>query len=181
MPVTALPPSNTARYFLDYVIASGEARSLQLRLANTGLAGDAADWCENMLTQVASSLGTGWAVTGARVAAAGSDVTLPAAAPASPSPGGGALVAALYPQFIAAQGRSPTSGRKVRLSLYGLVLNTQGDYRFQVGENTDVDAFLLAVNALPTGVGLCIDGSTPTWYDYANQGLNVYHQRQRRG
>lgn len=178
--MAALPPSNTARYFVDYNIGGGETRSFQVRYAAPATVNDARDWCDVLFAILDARLGTGWAITGARQAAAGSNVTLPAPAPAAVTPAGGTLVPALYPMFLASQGRDAVTGRRAHMGIYGLVYNTDATYRFQRGEDTTVDDWLDFIQTPVAGVNISIAGNVVQWYDYINLGFNVYHQRNQR-
>lgn len=88
---------------------------------------------------------------------------------------GSALVAT--PVFISFIGRS-AGGRKARSFWFGLNAVTT-DYRYQPGESAAVDGAVLAVQSA-SNTWLAIDGTKPTWYNYANAGYNSYWQRQVR-
>lgn len=176
----ALPPSNTARYFMDYIIGGAESRTLQVRYESPAEPADVADWLEVMLSIFAPIMGSGWAVTGARVAAAGSNVTLPTVAPASPTPGGGTITKASYPFFVGFQGRDVVTGPKARLSLYGLASGPTNNYRLERSEATWIADALDFIQTPVTGVAISIAGNPVQWYDYLNAGFNGYHQRGNR-
>jgi len=177
----ALNPNNTARYFLDYSIAAGEARTLQVRYAAPASPADVASWLEVFLTILEPILCADWAITGARVAAAGSNITLPSSAPSAVTPAGGALSAYQRPLFNAVQGRDVLSGSKHRLSFYGITNGVPADYRWQRGESSLYDDLLDMVQVPVVGVNLSIAGNQTQWYDYINVGFNSYHERKQRG
>lgn len=178
--MSALNPNNTARLFLDYGIATGQPRSLQVRYAAPATPADVVAWLETLFTILEPSLGTGFQTIGTRVALAGSNVTLPGPAVFTVTPGGGTLVPALYPAFYAGQGRDAVTGRKAHISWYGMVLNTDASYRFNRGESALFDDVLDFLQTPVTGVNLSIAGNPVQWYDYINTGFNVYHQRNQR-
>jgi len=175
-----LPPDNTARYFLDYAFDTGQTRSLQVRYASPALVTDVGDWLEVMLGIAEPILADSWAITGARFAVSGSNVTLPTTAPTSPTGTGGAQSAYQQPTFYAFQGRDTVTGRKCRLSLYGVTNGVVGDYRYNRGENTNIDNLLDFIQTPVTGIALSIAGNPVQWYDYMNVGFNSYHERKAR-
>lgn len=176
----ANPTNGTARYFLDYGFGGDQTRTLQVRYEAPATAADVAGWLEVMLGILEPTLLTDWSVLGARVAALGSNVTLPSVAPASPAGGGGTVLPVLYPRFIAFQGRDATSGAKSRLSIYGSNLGIDDGYRYTRGENSVVDDLLDFVQTPVAGVNISILGNVVQWYDYMNCGMNSYHQRAQR-
>lgn len=173
-------PSNTARYFLDYSYAGTEERTLQVRYESPATPADVAAWLDVLLSILEPQLATGWTVLGARVAAAGSNVTLPTTAPAAVTPGGGAMDAVSFPLFIAGQGRDAISGAKARLSVYGVMTGPTSNYRLTRGETGWVGDVLDFLQTPVAGVAISIAGNVVQWYDYLNVGYNAYHQRNQR-
>jgi len=131
MPLLPLPPSNTARVWLDYngVIKS---HTLQVRHGPGLSAAAAADKGRQFCDGLESFLATGWAFTGARAAAQGSDVSLPIATPAQPTPAGGALATNNEPKEHRFVGRDLITGRRCTVSVYGLNIVVDGDYRLEI-------------------------------------------------
>jgi hypothetical protein len=84
-------------------------------------------------------------------------------------------------------GRSPTTGRRSRLSLYGTSLlneNFPPDFRLDVG-NAGYGAVAAAIDVLNSAPGegtsfRSIDGSPVVWYEYANANYNSYWERRIR-
>jgi hypothetical protein len=91
--------------------------------------------------------------------------------------GSGAGSTAVAPYFIDFIGRS-TGGRRVRMSVFGVTILGL-DYKFQPGEDANVDAAILVPQASALD-WLAIDGIKPTWYSYADAGVNAYYQRKNR-
>lgn len=176
----AYNPNNTARYFLDYTFPTGEVRTLQVRYEAPATPADVVSWLDVLLFLFSGVLCTGWAVTGARIAAAGSNVTLPTTAPASPTPGGGSITTGGAPRFNAFQGRDTVVGVKSRLSIYGINNGVPADYRWQRGDSPLYDDLLDFIQTPVVGVNISIAGNVTQWYDYLNVGYNSYHERQQR-
>lgn len=173
-------PNNTARYFLDYGYGAAQQRSLQVRYEAPATAQDVADWLDVLLGILAPILTDNWAITGARLAAAGSNVTLPTVAPTFAAPTGTSISAVYYPLFNAFQGRDSVAGNKCRLSIYGISNGVPTDYRWQRGDSTLYADALDFIQTPVTGVNISIAGNQPQWYDYLNVGFNSYHERALR-
>lgn len=181
MALPPLPPSSTARYFLDYSFGTGEQHTLQVRYGAPATVADVATWLTALLDGIGGALTNSWTVVGARSAAAGSNVTLPAPAPDQPDVSGTEIPAVSYPQFVAWQGRSLSSGRKARGSLFGVTIPPDGSYRYTAGENVFLDTLVAYILVPVPGINLCIDGAPVLWYSYINAGFNAHSQRNRRG
>ena len=175
-----LPPSNTARYWLDYTYGAAGPRSLQVRYESPATDQDVADWLDVLLGIIDGPMDSSWAITGARKAALGSNVTLPAVTPVGPTPSGGTIAAAYYPYFISGQFRDVTAGNKGKLSVYGLNLVPDNTYRFAVGESTVMDNLLSFLQVPVVGINISIAGNPVQYHDYINAGFNAYHQRKQR-
>ncbi len=176
MPLTPLPQNNTKRYKFTYTVG-GHEHVFQMRAGSASTDVGAVSTVEDLFAALDPVL---WELTFTKgeVAADGSDIFVPIAT-AIPAAvyGSGDPAGLLVPQFIAFQGRS-SGGRKVRLSVYG-IKPEENDYRFQSGDNSDVDA-AVAVLQGSTNYYFSIDDIKPTWYDYANTGFNAYWQRNLR-
>lgn len=176
MPLTPLPPSNTARYKLYYTFA-GVQHVVQVRAIGAHSPASFGTFMDGIFTSLNTAL---WALSVIKVefAAVGSDVfNLVTTGIEGNAYGSGTPVGLLVPQFIAFQGRS-SGGRKVRMSIYG-IKPEENDYRFEPGDSAAVDAAISAL-AASSNFGASIDGLDPTWYLYANTGFNAYWQRKQR-
>lgn len=185
MPVVALPPSNTPRYFVDY-FANGAGHTLQLRYAGDESAPPpdsffitlVAGW----LSQLAPLMPSDFEVTGARYSPKGTDVTLPATAPSGVTTGGGSPASGERPAFLTFVGRS-SQGRKVKVMLLGASASAASEggafsnYRVLTSENVDVADAYAVLQSIAT---VAIDGSPITWYEYVNVGYSAYWQKRVR-
>lgn len=182
--MAAVPSTTTGRYFLDYTTGRIE-HTLMVRYR--GATPDFAQVGQELgalLGQLAAGLPATWRPVRARYADEGSDVTLPIAMPAVLAnvvgTNGAALPAADEPREHIYVGRSPTTGRRVRLSIYGLLGPTPANYRLGPGETGATLAGVFnTLNGSPD-VFLTVDGSKPTWYSYLNVNYNSYWERRAR-
>lgn len=176
MPLTPLPQNNTKRYKATYTVNDHE-HVFQMRAGSGSTDVGAVSAIEDLFAALDPILNE-LTFTKIEVAADGSDIFVPisVAIPATIY-GSGTAAGLLVPQFLAFQGRS-AGGRKVRLSVYG-VTPEENDYRFQAGDNADVDAAIDVLQA-STNYFFSIDDIKPTWYNYANTGFNAYWQRNLR-
>lgn len=178
-----LPANNTGRVFLDYTDGLNQ-HSMSIRWAAPSTAVDALGDLFDWLALIQGQMPNTWRVRGARFALQGSDLTLPLPlTPAQASFAGNSGID-LNPQDAPREyrwvGRSASSGRRVSLSVYGLISGTPADYRFTQGEHPlaapavfdDLNAF---VNSF-----LAIDGSAATWSRYINVQYNSYWEREAR-
>lgn len=191
MPLTPLPPSNTGRLFLDYVTgnaATSQEHTVQFRFGSLPVANpDVAMFSfYNLLTEMgANTFANGWRVTGARVAAQGSDVTLPYTLSTELSTFiglGGALATRLEPQQWTWQGRSLASGRRGSFGLFGLTTDTPANFRLYAGVTgapawVDASVDILGGTTAPVQ---CIDGSVLEFYRYVNANYNNHWERRAR-
>lgn len=187
MPLAPLSPSNTPRYFVDYR-ANGREHTVMFRYATpvngpppaTPFIARVAAVIDDLKTW----LPTDFTVLGARYAVAGSDVTLPATAPAPVGPFTGALNQGEAPAFLTMVGRS-SSGRKWRLSILGISVSpaeggsTATDYRMTAAENTVAATVISNVDGWTDIVA--IDGEQITLHPYLNLGYNAHWQKALRG
>jgi hypothetical protein len=175
MPLTPLPADNTARYKVFYTNVSHQ-HDFQVR---NGTASPAALGAL-LLNLFGSINGMLYATTIDRVeyAPSGSNIFNIVTTGAEGSTfGTGAGSTAVAPYFVNFIGRS-SGGRRVRLAVFGVTVLGL-DYRFQAGENSEVDAFIAILRGEPTTF-YAIDGIKPTWYTYANAGVSAYYQRKNR-
>lgn len=176
-----LPENSTGRYFVDYTFRD-QGHTLQIRYG-AGTAVESLPFHAGVfLSSLATLMDNTWAIVGARLQSAGSTFAVPTVAPVlSATPSGGVLPPANYPQFTTWVGRGNTSGRRVRIFVYGLLLGNDGSYRI----SNPTGPTQAARAALIDGVGednvfVTIGGDAPTWYNYVNQGFNSYWEREAR-
>lgn len=174
-----IPSNNTAVLFVDYQTC-GEDHTVQCRF-------DAPSTVDDAMAAVAAVWGAMdsllylCTVTGARVRANGSNITLPVAWPEAATFGSGAgphQASAYYVDFI---GRSP-GGRRVRMGFFGAQANADAiaeDFRLS---STDSGVVGDAVDILNSADGTClaVDGLQPIWYPYADIGTNAYWRNRIR-
>lgn len=186
--MAALPPNSTARFWVDYVVGANEHTFMVRFNAATVSAFSVAETIADILGFVQSSLPSSWVVLRARVAPAGSDISLPfslagtglagfAGTNINPLPSNQA------PRELVYVGRSPTSGRRVRFSLYGGLFDTPPDYRFGPGETAfaALEIFAALDAASQAGRFVAIDGSAADWYSYVNVNYNSHWESEARG
>lgn len=177
-----LPPSNTARGFIDYTVA-GQARSLQLRGFNSDAVAGIVATFRTLLLAHQASFYNNVVFTGARAAAAGTNVTNPLPWTSLTGTHTQSLPLRGTPQFISHQGRSP-DGRRVDFELYGFNagVDTPDDYRFTGEESPAVSAFRSDFLDFIEETGVrTISNQPPVMKTYTNFGVNAYHQRKLRG
>lgn len=134
-----------------------------------------------------SNFRVGWGVTGVRVSEAGSLISLPVdKIPALATFIGQNNAAGWFVPNEAIQyrfeGRSPVSGRRVSLSLYGLFIDDRIDKGFRI-YTSELATLGATIDALtdPEGVRpVCRDNTLPTFYRYLNCQYNSYWERQLR-
>jgi len=95
---------------------------------------------------------------------------------------GGAITPANETRETTFQGRSFTTGRKLDISLYGIVMTTPDNYRFPAGGTSPawVNGAVTVLNGTVAGTFLTVDNSAATWYSYANVNFNSYWERRVR-
>lgn len=177
-------PNYTARYRLRYT-AAGKQHTMLFRGATKAVV-DAAPFVGNIsafLNALAPSLLGTWAVIGADVAEQDSDIFLPASvlpvitASRSGTPG----TAPQVPRFCSFVGKTAL-GHGARIYVFGVSLAPEGtesaNYRFEAGENANLDAAILQLQSWTALRGP--DLAAVSWYSYANYGLNAYYQRKAR-
>jgi len=173
-----LPPESTRRYYFDY-ICDTIPHTVQMRTTET--ASDIGAFGEfQALTNIIAPLFSLCSLTGIRRSDIGSNISYGVLPGSVWTFGTGGQTDVNRPAFLSFIGRSPSSGRRVRVFFYGLVGVTQDDYRLTGVESTEVQD---AVNYLNTigGYWISISGGFAVWKAYANQGFNAYWQRKARG
>lgn len=187
----------THRIYFDYVTGnlSGVSkehtvgiRIISAETTDVQAIQDAQVAMQQVLTTIgAPNLRVGWRVIRGRVQAAGSDFSLPFDLDASLENFVGSASNASWNSALEAiqytwVGRSSTTGKRVRFSLYGLgYLTIDTNFRIMPSEVPAVAGGVPDVlNAQPTIVAL--DNTRPTWYRYCNVQFNSYWERRiRRG
>lgn len=176
-----LPQNSTAIYYVDYSFAPGQLHTLAFRFGGSAGVDGAQLFADNFLTALQPNLTATWQVVGARVQSAGANVSLPSAAPGIVGGGGPSLTGQDYPRFLSFIGRGKTSGRRVRITVFGVTLPASNDYRFHDGEVAGPTAALGVLYTAPVGCPITVAGDQPYWQPYANTGYNSYWERQQRG
>lgn len=179
MPVTALAPSNTPRWWLDYT-ANGDSHSMLMRATSDKTAAQVSTVFSDLLGLFTADNIYGITPSGLRHAAEGSDVSLPATYTGGTSFGSGSAIDTdLRAKTFSFTGRDD-AGHKVRLFVFGAKSGANGNYRIDRGENFIMDSiedYLTALN----GFFNTISGGHPIWNLYANTGWNDHWIRRARG
>lgn len=192
-----LPPNSTARVYFDYDSGSGANalnHTVQVRYigpADNGVAAQTAFLA--LLNAIGpGNFNAGWSVNTVRVAPFNQDfsVPVPLIAGLNSFVGTDGTPLASFEEALehTFQGRSPSTGRRVDLSLYGISFlagQVPGDYRVQEGASGIGLIVRNAVTALTNGVSanqsfVAIDGTGPVWYGYMNVNFNSYWERRKR-
>jgi len=171
MPVTALNPNNTERWFYDYTVL-GDQHSLMMRAPDTLDAASAGEQIDAFLTAIAGGL-IEITTVGLRVARAGSNITnnegTVGLAATYGSGAGSAINAPLQVTFV---GRS-NDGHKARVGIFGWNGQSDASWRMTVVENADVSAGVTFLQAITSsGFFTSISGEPVVWHPYANIGYN---------
>jgi hypothetical protein len=180
MPVVALPPSNTERWFYDYSVY-GEQHSLMMRVSNPISPGEAAEAINLFLIQIEDEL-VEITTVGLRVAAEGSNITNPASTTglaATYGIGAGSDINA--PLQVTFVGRS-ADGHKARVGIFGWAGQTDSSWRMTSAESVGVAAEVSNLNSLSaSGLFTSISGQGALWKPYANIGYNDHWVKEARG
>lgn len=189
--MAALPPHSTARIWFDYITGSdADAAEHSVMFRFDDVDSPTVDQVEANFAALLEAMsptafGSGWRVSGCRVAAVGSDVTLPRAVDPAIAAFVG-LGSNISPRDQAAQwtwqGRSWGTGRRASFGLYGIAQAVPDNYRFVAsggGTPVWVDESLAVLQSFETEF-ICIDGSPITWYSYVNANFNSYWERRLR-
>ncbi len=185
-----LPTNTTARVFYDYVTGDGltaKEHTFAIR-ADSEVPPDTVDAGVRafLLALGPTTFREGWRIIRSRFHPAGADFSLPRSVTAALAEFIGTNTVAMTDDREAIewtwQGRSVTTGRRVDFSLYGLNWLIPPSFRLESGGSSPawVAASVDALNALTSGVFLCIDGTSPVFYDYVNANYNSYWERRIR-
>lgn len=179
MPVVALPPSNTPRWWLDYTV-NGDPHSLQMRTTSDKTNVQVSSVYNDLLSLFTADNIYDINAVGLRHAVEGSDVSLPAVYTGSTSFGSGSAVDTdLRAKTFSFTGRDD-SGHKIKFQIFGAKSGANGNYRIDRGESFIMDAVEDYLNAL-NGFFNTINGAHPIWNLYANTGWNDHWIRKARG
>lgn len=172
-----LPENNTITAWLDYTM-QGVEHEMVLRFAD----GTDNATIANVGTGIANALRgimpTGDNFTGMRVRAKGSNFSFPIAFTPVAGQKSDGIADGNKPNFLSVTGRT-SGGRRVRATFFCVFQEPDANYRTAPGESPFVEAWLDQLEA-PANNVVGIDGLTPIWNQYANQGTNAYWQRQMR-
>jgi hypothetical protein len=174
MPLPPLPSNNTARFKIFYTNV-GHQHVTQVR--GTSSPASLGSQFDVLMTALSPIL---YATTIDKVefAASGSNIfNIVTSGIEGNTYGSGAGSVAVKPYFYGFIGRS-TGGYRVRFDIFGATILGL-DYRFQPGEDVNIDAAVLVPQASASD-WLAVDGVKPTWYSYVNGGVNAYYQRKNR-
>ena len=174
--MTALPPSNTKRYFLDYQTC-GEQHTMVMRVDDATTDAEASEHYGNLLVAMDALL-FNLVVVRMRVAANGSNVTLPATFTGDTEFGSTDGGPEHVPFAWSFTGKDSV-GRIAKVELFGMKAAIGGNYRTLAVDDTSVEG-AIAELATTDPVWLTIAGNAPFWNGYANQQINAYWQRQQR-
>lgn len=177
VPVTALPASNTRRYFLDYTI-NGVLHHLMMRTGDTKSESQASDVLDGLLTILASDLNE-FEVQSLRRAENGSDVTNPVTWSGASSYGSGNANDNIGRVLSASFTGKDVTGHKIKFFIFGTKNLSTGDYRVQRSESS-VIADALDYLATLNGFFITIAGEPPVWNQYVNQDVNDHWEKKLR-
>lgn len=187
-----LPDNSTARVWLSYQTGGGTTtQNHEMLIRYNSASGTTSTQALQVIGLALSAMGAaaffdGWQATSARAAAQGSDVSLPIALPAPLTTlvGAGQATATIQEQAreVRFLGRSPSTGRRVSLSIYGMAGLFFADADFRVLRTTEnlVGEFLDAIEDTVAQAPVAIDNAVPNWYPYANWQYNSYWERTLR-
>lgn len=172
-----LLPNNTARYFLDYSVAS-TSHTLGMRVDPEVTDADAISVLDSFM-DVVGAFCYPITVEGLRFQQAGALVSYDVAWTGSAGWGTGTSVPAVAAQYYDFVGRD-TEGRRVRVAVFGAGLVTSGgDYRIVDSEAGWVSDALAALTQ-DAQMFWTIGGEIPVWKQYINCGVNAYWRNKQR-
>ena len=179
MPVPALPPDNTQRYYYDYSVYA-EQHTLIVRCGPSVGLSEAKTQIDLFLQAIGGGLVTITTV-GLRHSEAGSNITNPVDADGIAATYGSGVGSAINaPLQVTFTGRSG-DGHKARVGMFGWESQTDSSWRYTTAENADVLAAIVALqNAQGEAVFVSISGGQVLWHPYMNVGYNdhwVKHER----
>lgn len=179
-----VPPNSTVTYFFDYTTGRVE-HTFQVR-TNGASEAEVFTAVSEFLEAVSNILPTTWALRGARRRGLGAQFTLPV----SLSPGLAAFEGESATALSEVEetrewvwvGRGTLTGRRVEISLYGLILTVPPSFRYShVSGPPSLGGAALVLRS-NSGVFTTILGDNAAWYPYTNVNFNSYWEgRARRG
>jgi hypothetical protein len=174
--VAALAPSNTERFYCTYNVG-GHDHVIICRVTGAPSDSEASEAIFKLFDSVDASL---YATNFVKLEKSiiHSNVRNAAVWDQATSWGSGAEPATGIPKNISFRGRDET-GHKGGVSVYGWKGFQPDDFRISVGEDADVAAGVLQLEAL-TNFFISIGGGNMVWHQYANFSLNAYWQRALR-
>lgn len=174
-----LPESNTARLFVDYndgqndhtlIARYAPSAGSDIAMDNVGLFFQALDPILYLVT-----------IVGARVAATGSNISVPIPWTGSPTFGSTSMPIVNAPRQMTFLGRT-IGGRRVRWSVFGFKGTFPDLYRYAATALGEIGDAIDAINdGLGAGVFIAIDGFNPSVYPYADFNFNSYWEGETRG
>lgn len=187
--MVALPENSTNRLFVDYVTntTDGLEHTFYLRYTGGDRTGMAAQTLAKdfLLAIGAGTFRVTWKPIRVRTQMAGEDFSfpqsmLPALATFAGSNSSG-FARDRQADSVSFVGRSPTSGRRAIIQLFGITIAIPPTLR-TTGSSGGTNWVSLGCNVLNAGAGVpvSIDGSAVVWYYYANHGKNAYWQKRLR-
>lgn len=178
-----LPGNSTAVLYVDYTTGR-RAHTFQVRFDNVEGPSAAGEAALAFLEPLALVLPPEWAITGTRYRAIGSSITLPiqvAGLEDFTGNGPASLAEVNEPQEWVWVGRGLVSGRRVEVSLYGLLLATPDDYRYtSANAPPSLNAARAALEGGAPSNFITIGGDLPVWYPYVNVNNNSYWETRAR-
>lgn len=180
MPVPALDPDSTERWYYDYTVL-GDQHTMIMRTPNILTAAEAGEAFDFFLTAIEGGL-IEITTIGMRVARVGSNITnAEGTVGLQATYGTGAGSAINAPLQVTFTGRS-NDGHKTRVGIFGWDGQTDSSWRMTVVENADVAAGVTMLQGLAaSGFFSSISGEPPVWHPYANIGYNDHWVKVARG
>lgn len=174
-----LPEHNTARLFVDYNNGVHD-HTLLVRYtpsAGSDIAMDNAAAFLQALDPILYEI----AIIGARIAATGSNITVPIPWTGSPTYGDGVMPLVNAPRQMTFLGRT-SGGRRARWSIFGYKGTWPDRYRYSSTEVAEIgDAIDALDDGGEAGAFIAIDGFVPSLYPYADFNFNSYWETETRG
>lgn len=178
MPVTPLPPSNTARYRLKYNNGIDD-HTMQMRVGATHTPSDVNDLWNLFLTAIAPALPL-ITIVGEDFLELGSDVGIPVATTGlATTYGTGTLSLPESPNEITFSGRGFT-GRKIHLGVIGVQLAADSNFIFTPAEQSWITAAVAVLNSGAGAYFVDIAAQPVKWYPRVTFKPNDHFVRRRR-
>ena len=172
-----LPYNNTGIASLQYTCNS-QAHTLEFRLGDTKTSADAAVVAGQLATALKPLMLPGDSFYGLRWQNKDALVSFPVSWTTIVGTGSGSAVPSQAPRFLSWTGRS-LAGRRTRVTFFTQLLGADNNYRYNVGDVTQVGS-VLAILDDSTRPVVAKDGADVVWNQYANTGFNSYWQREAR-